>query len=254
MYYADDLYDESLLIEDLLDDGYFEDDLLDDDLLDEDDFELEEEYGESFDERKPYRRNSRSRYNKFKRLSPRLSSRVKKRSNFGRRLPNKTGKYITKTDLKTALNAISKDVNGIKKSVISNGKTVKALDGKYATIVKDIARKDANQTKVLKNMQQMSMLSSLLNKPKFDESNLEVNIPQDGEGEVTVKEKVDNKTVNFDQTLSLLLPMLTTAGDSGTGKSSNDMMLPLILLMNNNNSGSSDTNAMLPILLLMMNK
>ena len=49
-------------------------------------------------------------------------------------------------------------------------------------------------------------------------------------GEATIKEKEDNKTVQFDQTLSMLLPMLTTQGDSGSGKS-NDMMLPLVLLM-----------------------
>ena len=48
------------------------------------------------------------------------------------------------------------------------------MDGKYSSIVKDMARKDANHTKVLKNMQTMSMLGSLLNKPKFEESNLEI--------------------------------------------------------------------------------
>lgn len=255
MYYTEDLYDDSLLIEDLLDDGVFDEDYYDEDLLDDD--LLDDDFSEDFAERRRGRRGRR-----FKRLSPRISRNVKKRSNFGRTISGNSKKYVTKADLKVALNTISKDVNGLKKTALSNGKTLKAVDGKYSSIVKDIARKDTNQTKVLKNMQTMNMLGSLLNKPKFDETNLEVELKQGDsivsipEGaSISVKEKEDDKTVNFDQTLSLLLPMLTTQGDSGSGKSSNDMMLPLILLMTqNNSSSSSDSNIMLPLVLMMMNK
>ncbi|ULC59435.1 hypothetical protein MBM09_00295 [Flaviramulus sp. BrNp1-15] len=254
MYYTEDLFDDSLLIEDLLDDGifdedYYEDDLLDDDLLDDD-------FGEDFAERR--RRGRRGR--RFKRLSPKISRNVRQRSNFGKAVAGNSKNLVTKADLKVALNTISKDVNGLKRTAISNGKTLKAVDGKYSSIVKDIARKDANQTKVLKNMQTMSMLGSLLNKPKFNEENLELTVveKENGPDEVTVKEKENDKTVNFDQTLSLLLPMLSTQGDSGSGKSSNDMMLPLVLIMSqqNNGSGSSSdsSNLMLPLVLMMMNK
>lgn len=258
MYYTEDLYDDSLLIEDLLDDGVFDEDYYDEDLLDDD--LLDDDLGEDFAERRRWGRGrwrKRGRRN-FGRISPKISHTVKQRSNFGKSIAGNS-KYVTKSDLKVALNTISKDVNGLKKTAISNGKTLKAVDGKYSSIVKDIARKDANQTKVLKNMQMMNMIGSLLNKPKFDEENLELTLVEN-EGKpdtVTIKEKQNDQTVSFDQTLSLLLPLLTTQGDSGSGKSSN-MMLPLVLLMsqqNKNNSSSSDSNSlMLPLALMMMNK
>ena len=183
MYYTEDLYDDSLLIEDLLDDGVFDEDYYDEDLLDDD--LLDDGYGEDFSERRRKRR-------RFKRVSPRINSSVKKRSNFGRSIAGGSKNYVTKADLKVALNTISKDVNGLKSTVISNGKTLKAVDGKYSSIVKDIARKDANQTKVLKNMQMMNMLGSFLNKPKFAEENLSLKLVKDNSGnatDVTIVEK-----------------------------------------------------------------
>ncbi|AUC75766.1 hypothetical protein [Olleya sp. Bg11-27] len=256
MYYTEDYFDDSLLIEDLLDDGIFDEDYYDEDLLDDD--LLDDGYGEDFAERRRRRRGKR-----FKRLSPRISSNVKQRSNFGKSVAGNVKNYVTKADLKMALNSISKDVNGLKRTAISNSKTLKAVDGKYSNIVKDISRKDANQTKVLKNMQSMSMLGSMLNKPKFEEENLIVEFKDDKgniintseHGTATIKEKENDKTIKVDQMMSILLPMLSTQGDSGSGKSSNDMMLPLVLMMSQQNSGSSSSSdMMLPLILMMSNK
>jgi len=273
-------YDDNILIEDLYEGDLldYEDDLLDyeedlldydEDLLDyEDDFGdddlLEDGFGEDIIERRRRgrRRRNRRRGKWGRRINRRHPRRTKRRSNFGKAVKGKASNAVSKAEFKKSLDSVSKDVNSIKKSVLVNNKALKALDGKYNDFVKELARKDSNQTKVLKNMQQMSMLSSLLNKPKFDESNLNVklDVKKNENGEVTdvtagsITENSDNKTVTFDQTMSLLLPMMTTMGDPKTGKTSNsEMMLPLVLLMNKDND-SNDNSMMLPLLLMTMNK
>ncbi len=65
----------------------------------------------------------------------------------------------------------------------------------------------------------------------------------------TIVEKENDKTVTFDQTMSLLLPLLATQGDSGSSKS-NDMMIPLMLMLTQNGN-SSDNSMLLPMMLLM---
>lgn len=261
MYSIEDYYDleDDLLIDDLLDDDLledsydFEDDLLDDDLL-EDDFDVEDDLGEDFDERRRRRRSRRRRRNR--RIRPRYPRGARRKSNFGKRIstPKSSNNFISKSEFKKSLDAISKDVNTIKKSALINGKSIKSLDGKYTDVVKDLARKDKNQTKVLKNIQTTTMLGSLLNKPKFDESNLEITGDTTTGENLQITERSDNKTVKFDQTMSLLLPMMTTMGDPNTGKSSSNDMLPLILLMTQNDGNSDDNNLMPLLLLMMMNK
>ena len=251
-YYEDDFLIEDLLEDDLLD---LEDDFLDEDLL-EDDLLEDDILGEDFAERR--RRRGRRSRGRRRGINPRYPSGVKRKSNFGKQVSASTSQFVKKSELKSSLDAISKAVNTVKKSTLVNGKALKSLDGKYNDFVKELARKDANQTKVLKNMQTMNMLGSLLNKPKFDESNLQI----EHEGGDTIDlskakivEKSDNKTVSFDQTLSLLLPMMTTMGDSKTGKSSsNDMMLPLVLLMTQDKNNDDNNNLLLPLMLMMMNK
>ncbi|GLB50464.1 hypothetical protein [Neptunitalea lumnitzerae] len=250
MYTIENYYEDDFLIEDLLDDDLLD---LDEDLLDEDfDDDPFEDYGEDFAERR-----RRSRRRRRGRISPKYPRSAKTRSNFGKGVSSGNTSYVKKAELKKSLDAISKAVNAVKKSALVNGKALKSLDGKYNDFVKDLARKDANQTKVLKNMQTMNMMGTLLNKPKFNEENLTIDRTKTEQGEtLVIKETADNQTVTYDQTMSLLLPMLTTMGDAKSGKSSSsDMMLPLVLLMSQNNSGSSDTNnTLLPLMLVMMNK
>lgn len=242
-------YFESYLDEDLLNEDYFNEDLLSEDLL--------ESYDESFDEAAKRRRPS------TRTIRPNVSSAVKQRSNFGKSLSGRANDYATKSELKKSLDAISSQVNELKKTSLATNKALVALDQKHTEFAKIDARKGDNQTKVLKNMQMMSMMGSLLNQPKLKPENLEF-IPakavSDSNGpahEAKIIEKPNTSAIYVDQTMSLLLPMMTTMGDSGSGKSDNsNMMLPLVLIMsqqNQNNSGSNNT--ILPIaMMMMMNK
>lgn len=246
-------YEDSFLIEDLLEDDFleYEEDLLEDDYFDDD--LLDESFGEDFAERR--RRSKRA----ARRINPRYPRGAKTKSNFGKGITPGNSQYVKKADLKKSLDAISKAVNSVKQSALVNGKALKGLDGKYNDFVKELARKDANQTKVLKNMQNMNMMGSLLNKPKFDEANLKIVLEKDASGKdvQVIKETNNDATVSFDQTLSLLLPMMTTMGDSKNGKSSgSDMMLPMVLLLSQNkdNNNSSNDNTLLLAVMMMMNK
>ncbi|MDQ6472770.1 hypothetical protein RB619_19190 [Flavobacterium sp. LHD-80] len=232
-------YFESYLDEDLLNEDYFSEDLLSEDLL--------ESYDESYDEaskKRPF----------IKGIKPNVSSAVKQRSNFGKALSGRANDYATKSELKKSLDAISNQVNELKKTSIATNKTLVALDQKHTELAKIDARKGDNQTKVLKNMQMMSMMGSLLNQPKLVTENLEVT----GTGTDTKIVAKDGKNpIYIDQTMSLLLPMMTTMGDSGSGKSDNsNMMLPLVLIMSQQNQGNTaNNNNILPIaLMMMMNK
>ncbi|KAF2506864.1 hypothetical protein EYY60_20320 [Flavobacterium zhairuonense] len=241
-------YFESYLDEDLLNEDYFNEDLLSEDLL--------ESYDESYDEavkKKPF----------IKGIKPSISSAVKQKSNFGKALSGRANDYATKSELKKSLDAISNQVNELKKTSIATNKTLVALDQKHTELAKIDARKGDNQTKVLKNMQMMSMMGSLLNQPKLKPENLEI-IPAktvgDANGpahEAKIVEKTNTSAIYVDQTLSLLLPMMTTMGDSGSGKSDNsNMMLPLVLIMSQQNQGNTaNNNNILPIaMMMMMNK
>jgi hypothetical protein len=224
---------------------------LDEDLLNED---LLESYGENFDE-------SRSNRRTFSRINPSVSPGVRQRSNFGNSLSGKSADYATKSDLKKSLDSISKDVNELKTTTIATNKALVSLDAKHSELAKIDARKGENQTKVLKNMQMMNMMSSLLNQPKLKVENLQI-IPavaaNTGTGAIAVPATIGvvpgKNPIEVDMTMSLILPMLTTIGDSGSGKSSDsmNMMLPMILLMNKDSS----SNNMLPLVLMMtmMNK
>ena len=100
----------------------------------------------------------------------------------------------------------------------------------------------------------MGMMGSLLNQPKLIPENLKIT----GEGDDAKITAVDGKNpIYVDQTMSLLLPMMTTMGDSGSGKSdSSNMLLPLVLIMSQQNQGNTaNNNTMLPIaMMMMMNK
>ena len=110
-------------------------------------------------------------------------------------------------------------------------------------------------------MQMMSMMGSLLNQPKLKPENLEF-VPAKTVGDVNgpaheakIIEKPNSSAIYVDQTMSLLLPMMTTMGDSGSGKSDNsNMMLPLVLIMSQQNQGNTNNNnnTMLPIVMMMM--
>ncbi|WP_431241514.1 hypothetical protein ACQ9BO_15730 [Flavobacterium sp. P21] len=232
-------YFESYLDEDLLNEDYFNEDLLSEDLL--------ESYDESYDEavkKKPF----------IKGIKPSISSAVKQKSNFGKALSGRANDYATKSELKKSLDAISNQVNELKKTSIATNKTLVALDQKHTELAKIDARKGDNQTKVLKNMQMMSMMGSLLNQPKLVTENLEVT----GSGtDAKIIAKDGKNPIYIDQTMSLLLPMMTTMGDSGSGKSDNsNMMLPLVLILSQQNQGNTaNNNNILPIaLMMMMNK
>jgi hypothetical protein len=238
-------YFESYLDEDLLNEDYYTEDLLSEDLL--------ESYDESFDEAAKRRRPS------TRPIRPSVSSAVKQRSNFGKNLSGHAADYATKSELKKSLDAISSQVNELKKTTLATNKALVSLDQKHTEFAKIDARKGDNQTKVLKNMQMMSMMGSLLNQPKLKPENLEI-VPAsvDKEGNVITEkivEKANTSAIYVDQTMSLLLPMMTTMGDSGSGKSDNNMMLPLVLIMSQQNKDNANNNTMLPIaMMMMMNK
>ncbi len=243
-------YFESYLDEDLLNEDYFNEDLLSEDLL--------ESYDESYDEAARRRRPS------TRGIRPNVSSAVKQKSNFGKALSGRANDYATKSELKKSLDAISNQVNELKKTSLATNKALVALDQKHTEFAKIDARKGDNQTKVLKNMQMMSMMGSLLNQPKLKVENLEI-LPAKAVGDVNgpaheakIIEKANTSAIYVDPTLSLLLPMMTTMGDSGSGKSDNsNMMLPLVLIMTQQNQGATGntTNSILPIaLMMMMNK
>lgn len=241
-------YFESYLDEDLLNEDYFNEDLLGEDLL--------ESYDESYDEAAKRRRPS------TRGIRPNVSSAVKQKSNFGKALSGRANDYATKSELKKSLDAISNQVNELKKTSLATNKTLVALDQKHTELAKLDARKGDNQTKVLKNMQMMSMMGSLLNQPKLKPENLQY-IPAVAATSTTpaveakIIEKPNTNAIYVDQTMSLLLPMMTTMGDSGSGKSDNsNMMLPLVLIMSQQNQGNTNTNnTMLPIaMMMMMNK
>ncbi|MBF4491132.1 hypothetical protein IRZ83_01100 [Flavobacterium sp. JLP] len=231
-------YFESYLDEDLLNEDYFNEDLLGEDLL--------ESYDESFDEAAKRRRPS------TRGIRPNVSSAVKQRSNFGKALSGRANDYATKSELKKSLDAISNQVNELKKTSLATNKALVALDQKHTEFAKIDARKGDNQTKVLKNMQMMSMMGSLLNQPKLVTENLEVT----GTGSDSKIIAKDGKNpIYVDQTLSLLLPMLTTMGDSGSGKSDNsNMMLPLVLIMSQNKDNTNNNNILPLAMVMMMNK
>lgn len=228
-------YFESYLDEDLLNEDYFNEDLLGEDLL--------ESYDESYDEAVKKRPS-------IKGIRPNVSAAVKQRSNFGKALSGRANDYATKSELKKSLDAISNQVNELKKTSLATNKTLVALDQKHTELAKLDARKGENQTKVLKNMQMMNMMGSLLNQPKLVPENLKIT----GDGDDAKISVVDGKNpIYVDQTMSLLLPMMTTMGDSGSGKSDNNMMLPMVLLMSQQNQGNTgNNNTMLPLVMMMM--
>lgn len=228
-------YFESYLDEDLLNEDYFNEDLLGEDLL--------ESYDESYDEAAKKRPS-------IKGIRPNVSAAVKQRSNFGKALSGRANDYATKSELKKSLDAISNQVNELKKTSLATNKTLVALDQKHTELAKLDARKGENQTKVLKNMQMMNMMGSLLNQPKLVPENLKIT----GDGDDAKISVVDGKNpIYVDQTMSLLLPMMTTMGDSGSGKSDNNMMLPMVLLMSQQNQGNTgNNNTMLPLVMMMM--
>lgn len=232
-------YFESYLDEDLLNEDYFNEDLLSEDLL--------ESYDESYDEAAKRRRPS------TRGIRPNVSSAVKQRSNFGKALSGRANDYATKSELKKSLDSISNQVNELKKTSLATNKALIALDQKHTEFAKIDARKGDNQTKVLKNMQMMSMMGSLLNQPKLDVSKLKViESTEVGKPSTIVQ---DGSAIVVDQTLSLLLPMLTTMGDSGSGKSDNsNMMLPLVLIMSQNKDNTNNNNILPLAMVMMMNK
>lgn len=238
-------YFESYLDEDLLNEDYYGEDLLSEDLL--------ESYDESYDEAiKRRRQPTRS-------IRPNVSSAVKQKSNFGKTLSGRGNDYATKSELKKSLDSISNQVNELKKTSLATNKALVALDQKHTEFAKIDARKGENQTKVLKNMQMMSMMGSLLNQPKLKPENLEIVADVvDKEGKVLstkIVEKANTSAIYVDQTMSLLLPMMTTMGDSGSGKSDNNMMLPLVLIMSQQNKDNTNNNNILPLaMVMMMNK
>jgi len=232
-------YFESYLDEDLLNEDYFNEDLLGEDLL--------ESYDESYDEAVKKRPS-------IKGIRPNVSSAVKQRSNFGKALSGRANDYATKSELKKSLDSISNQVNELKKTSLATNKTLVALDQKHTELAKLDARKAENQTKVLKNMQMMNMMGSLLNQPKLNTANLQVTSVGEGKDAVhTVTAKDGKNPIEVDQTMSLLLPMMTTMGDSGSGKSDNNMMLPMVLMMSQQNQGNTgNNNTMLPLVMMMM--
>lgn len=228
--------------------NYLNEDLLSEDLLNED---LLDSFDESFDEAK-----RATRPNIRGMIRPGVRPRVAQQSNFGRNLTGSAADYATKSDLKKALDGISNDVNELKKTSISTSKALALLDEKHTELAKIEARKSENQTKVLKNMQMMSMMSSLLVQPKLLPENLQVVQDSVDKAKYSIQTVSGKNPIEIDQTMSLMLPLLTTMGDSGSGKSSDNssIMLPLVLMMSSNKSGSD--NNMLPLVLMMtmMNK
>ncbi len=220
--------------------NYLDEDLLNEDLLNEDLLEsYTEDYDEDFDEAKKRRPSFRS-------IRPTVRPKVAQRSNFGKALTGRSADYATKSDLKKALDSISSDVNELKKTSIATNKSLASLDAKHSELAKIDARKNDNQTKVLKNMQMMNMMSSLLVQPKLNTEKLQV-----VDGKVVVSD--NSNPIEIDQTMSLLLPMMTSMGDSGSGKSDNSsMMMPLILLMTQDKGKSGDSNSTLPLMMMMM--
>ncbi len=227
--------------------SYLDEDLLNEDLLNED---LLESFDESRSDRRPFSR----------RINPSMSPGVRQPSNFGNNLSGRASDYATKSDLKKSLDTISKEVNELKTTTIATNKSIVLLDTKHTEFAKIEARKAENHTKVLKNMQMMNMMSSLLNQPKLKVENLQI-IPAKGAENgglatpATIAIVPGKNPIEVDMTMSLMMSMLTTAGDSGSGKSSDSMMsniLPIMLLSNKDNSSSSMMTTVL--MMSMLNK
>lgn len=223
--------------------NYLNEDLLNEDLLDS--------FDEGFDE-------ARKGGGLGQRFRPQVRPQVTQQSNFGKTLSGNSQDFATKSDLKKALDVISNDVNELKKTSIATNKTLGALDAKHTELAKISAQKSENHTKVLKNMQMMNMMSSLLVQPKLNVSSLEI-VKGTGSDKEEIRIIPGKNPIEIDQTMSILLPMLTSMGDSGSGKSSDNsaMMLPLVLIMSQQNKDNSNStnNMMLPILMMtMMNK
>lgn len=235
-------YFESYLDEDLLGEDYFNEDLLNEDLL--------ESYGESFDEARRSNRRPSTRG-----IRPNVSSAVKQRSNFGKTLNGRAADYATKSELKKSLDEISSQVNELKKTTLATNKALVSLDQKHTELAKIDVRKGDNQTKVLKNMQMMNMMGAFLNQPKLDTTKLRV-VPGVGTGSPSTIEKVGTaEPIIIDPMMSVLLPMMTTMGDSGSGKSDNmTSMIPLFLIMSQQgqNKDNNSTNTMMPLIMMMM--
>lgn len=228
--------------------NYLDEDLLNEDLLNED---LLETYGEDFDE--DFDEARRRRKPSFRSIRPSVRPRVAQRSNFGKTLSGRSADYATKSDLKKALDSISNDVNELKKTSITTNKALASLDTKHTELAKIDSRKNDNQTKVLRNMQMMNMVSSLLVQPKLKVENLQIVPGKTSTDPSTIAVAPNKSAIEIDQTMSLLLPMMTTMGDSSTGKSdSMNMMLPLLLIMKDKDSHSSNNDNLLPIVMMMM--
>jgi hypothetical protein len=216
--------------------NYFNEDLLSEDLLSED--LVYESYDESYDE---------AAKRKIKRpINPRVRPGVAQRSNFGKTLNGNANEYVSKSELQTSLDSISRDVNELKKSTIETNSSLKALDAKHTELAKIDAKKNDNQTAVLRNMQMNSLITTLFNQTKFDVNNLK--LADDGKN---IAEKVSSKTVTTDTMLPILMSMMSTQGGSGGGEM--NMMLPLVLLMNKDGgSAGGGDNTMLLVMMMMM--
>ena len=66
---------------------------------------------------------------------------MKQRSNFGKALSGRANDYATKSELKKSLDAISNQVNELKKTSLATNKTLVALDQKHTELAKLDARK-----------------------------------------------------------------------------------------------------------------
>jgi hypothetical protein len=234
------IYPENFYTEDLLDENLIYEDLLDEDLLDEG-------FSEDFDE-------SRRRRGLFNRrpIRPTVRPAVAQSSNFGRNVSGNSNAFATKSELKQSLDAISKDLNELKRTTVATTKAVAELDKKHSALSRIDTQKNDNQSKVLRNMQNMSMIGSLLNQPKLKPENLEI-IEKPSEitgGKSTFEIKEKSNAIHVDKTMSLMLPMMTTMGGSKSG--SNDMMMPMMLMLMNNDKDKSSSDNMMPLVMMMM--
>ncbi|MCB8978730.1 MAG: hypothetical protein H6657_15015 [Ardenticatenaceae bacterium] len=210
--------------------GYFDDifieDDLDDSIFEDDDLDFVEMFGEydDFDddddaERRRRRRRRRSR----RRPSPRTGG----RRSYSR--PRPSAKYVTQTQLQTALERVRKDVktNGVAiKKVNSRINTVNSrMDSQTSALKKEISERK-KETASLKNNMQMATLLPLLTKKSLPATKEEGEV-----GGTTVPS--GTKLATEGDSLSTLLPILLLGdglGGSGSGGDSSSMLFLALAL------------------------
>lgn len=210
----------------------FEDDLNDDifndlDALEDDDMDFAELFSEDDDfaeDDDAERRRRRSRRRRSNRQPPRTGG----QNRYTRRRP--TSRYVTQTQLQTALERVRKDVktNGVAiKKVDVRVNTINGrVDSQAAALKKEISERKKDSAKMKNNIQMATLL------PLLTQKNLPATTTPDTVGSTPVPQ--GTKLATGGDSLSSLLPLLLLGdglgGGSGSSNDSSNMLLLVLAL------------------------